>query len=102
MLPMTFRWPRRFSKLAAAFCRDQTGEASTLSLVLIATVLALGATVGLVTFRNQVVQELGDVSVSLELLDQSFDAGAYGSYTDTPPASATDTSNQPPDSIGFP
>jgi hypothetical protein len=102
MLPTPFRWPRWFSKLAAAFCRDQAGEASTLSLVLIATVLALGATVGLVTFRNQVVQELGDVAVSLERLDQSFDAGPYGSYTDTIPATATDTANQPPDSIGFP
>lgn len=102
MLPAPFRWPRWFSKLAAAFCRDQAGEASTLSLVLIATVLALGATVGLVTFRNQVVQELGDVSVSLELLNQSFDAGAYGSYVDTPPASAIDNEEVPPDSIGFP
>ncbi len=102
MLPLLYRWPRSFTKLPAAFWRDQAGEASTLSLVLIATVLALGATVGLVTFRNQVVQELGDVAVSLERLDQSFDAGPYGFYTDTIPPTAIDTANQPPDSIGFP
>lgn len=102
MLRVLFRRPKILTNLAAAFWRDQGGEASTLSLVLIATVLALGATVGLVTFRNQVVQELGDVAVSLERLDQSFDAGPYGSYTDTIPATTTDTANQPPDSIGFP
>jgi hypothetical protein len=101
MISETFRGLVAFRAQSARFWRDQVGETSTLSLILIATVLALGATVGLVTLRDQVVQELGDVSVSLERLDQSFDAGAYGSYTDTPlPPQPTDGS--PSDSIGFP
>lgn len=82
-----------------ALVRDESGETSVLSLVLICTIIAIGATVGLTTFRDQVTQELGDISVAIESLDQSFDAGPYGSFADTVPPAPTE--NSPPDSIGF-
>lgn len=78
---------------------DQSGETSILSLVLICTIIAIGATVGLTTFRDQLVQELGDLSVAIESLNQSFTAGPYGTFTDTVPPAPT--AGSPPDSIGF-
>ncbi len=82
-----------------ALWNDQGGETSTLSLILICTIIAIGATVGLTAFRDQVVQELGDLSVAIESLDQSFNAGSCGSFADTvPPAPIP---GAPPDSIGF-
>lgn len=85
---------------------DQSGETSVMSLVLICTIVAIGATVGLTTFRDQLVQEFGDLAVAIENLDQSFDAGDYGSYVDrhagSPPTFPKDNPNDPPDGIGFP
>jgi hypothetical protein len=75
-----------------AFWSDQSGETSVLSLVLICTIIAIGATVGLTAYRDQVVQELGDLSLAIESLDQSFNAGSCGSFVDSVP---TD------DGIGF-
>ena len=74
------------------FWNDQSGETSIMSLVLICAILVIGVTVGLASFRDQVVQELGDLSLAIESLDQSFDAGPCGSFADTVP---TD------DGIGF-
>jgi hypothetical protein len=94
--------PRFFRQVrcrSLAFWNDQSGETSILSLVLICTIIAIGATVGLTTFRDQVVQELGDVSVAIESLDQSFNAGSYGTFADTVPPPPT--AGSPPDSIGF-
>jgi len=79
--------------------RDERGEATAMSLILIGTILALGAIVGLATFRDQLVQEFGDLSVAIERLDQSFSSPYYGTYIDT--VTATDTPGQPPDSLGF-
>jgi len=82
-----------------ALVRDESGETSIVSLVLICTIIAIGTTVGLVKFRDQVTQELGDVSVAIESLDQSFDAGPYGSFADTVPPAPVE--HDPPDSISF-
>ena len=43
-----------------------------MSLIFITAITALGAVVGLVVLRNQVVQEFGDIAVALDQLDQSF------------------------------
>jgi len=77
-----------------ALWSDQSGEASIMSLVLICTVIAIGATVGLTTLRDQIALEFGDVAMAIESLDQSFDAGPYGTYTDPGPS--------PPPFIDFP
>ena len=78
---------------------DESGETSILSLVLICTIIAIGATVGLTAFRDELVQEFGDLSVAIESLNQSFNAGPCGSFADTVPPAPTPGS--PPDSIGF-
>ena len=75
---------RRVRSRLTALWNDQSGETSVLSLVLICTIIAIGATVGLTAYRDQVVQELGDLSVAIESLNQSFTAGPYGTFTDTP------------------
>jgi hypothetical protein len=77
----------QFRSWTHTFWSDQSGEASTMSLILICTIIAIGATVGLTTLRDQVTLEFGDVALAIENLDQSFDAGAYGSYVDPGPSS---------------
>jgi hypothetical protein len=74
---------------------DQSGETSIISLVLICTIIAIGATVGLTTFRDQVVLELGDLALAIRSLDQSYTAAGYGTFTDPGPF-------PPPNTIGFP
>lgn len=59
-------------KLIAHLWRDQRGGVPVVSLILIYVIVVLGVTVGLITFRDQVVQEYGDVSVALDHLDQSW------------------------------
>lgn len=65
--------------------QDQRGDASAASLMIMVTVVALGAIVGLTTFRDQVVQEFGDLATAIDSLDQSFSAGSLGSYADPGP-----------------
>ena len=88
------RFFRQLRSYPHALWNDQSGETSTLSLVLICTIIAIGATVGLTAYRDQVVQEFGDLSVAIESLNQSFTAGPYGTFTDPGPF-------PPDDGIGF-
>lgn len=53
--------------------KDQRGAIPAVSALLLYTILVLGVTVGLVTLRNQFVQEFGDLSVALDHLDQSWE-----------------------------
>ena len=96
----TIRFFRQFQSRARVLWSDEHGETSTLSLILICTIIAIGATVGLAALRDQLVQEFGDLGVAVESLDQNFSAGPYGEYLDdtVPPAP---TPGSPPDSIGF-
>jgi Flp pilus assembly pilin Flp len=73
---------------------DNSGAASAMSVILITTILALGCIVGLTTLRDQIVQELGDVSIALENLNQSYST-ASGTFTDTGPF-PTDPPNAEP------
>ena len=88
------RFFRQLRSYPHALWKDRSGETSVLSLVLICTIIAIGATVGLTAYRDQVVQELGDLSVAIESLDQSFTAGPYGTFADPGPF-------PPEDGIGF-
>lgn len=84
--------------------RDQRGELTALGVILIYTVLALGAIVGLVALRNQIVQEFGDLAVGLRNLDQSFSVvicGTTHEYVDTETNSLLDPANQPPAGINL-
>ncbi len=50
---------------------DETGFVVSTELILIATVLVIGMLVGLVSVRDQVVQELGDVAAAISDVDES-------------------------------
>lgn len=52
--------------------RDQRGFVATTDLILIVSIAVLGMIVGLVTFRNSVVQEFGDLATALGRLNQSY------------------------------
>jgi len=54
---------------------DEKGYVFSAELVLVATTLVVGLTVGLVSLRNQVVQELADVGQSIGSLNQSYSFG---------------------------
>lgn len=52
--------------------RDERGFTAPASLILVTTIVALGAIVGLAYFRDQITQQFGDAAVALDRLDQSF------------------------------
>ena len=77
--------------------RDTTAAAEVPQLVLVVTVLAIGITVGLASFRDMVVQAFGDVAIALENLDQSFSVtidGETRQFVDSPPV--LDPEGEPP------
>ncbi len=51
---------------------DEAGFVVSSELVLIATILVIGMITGLVTVRDQVVQELADVAGAISDVDQSY------------------------------
>ena len=53
--------------------RDQRGFVNTTDLILLTTLLALGAVVGLASLRNQVVQEFDDLGKAAAALNQSYE-----------------------------
>lgn len=63
---------RSVVSLVARFWSDDQGFVVSSELILIATVIVLGAVVGLSTFREQLVQELGDAALGIGALDQSY------------------------------
>lgn len=52
--------------------QDEAGFIVSAELVLVATVVVIGMLVGLVTIRDQVVQELADVADAVSEVDQSY------------------------------
>ena len=54
---------------------DEAGFIVSAELVLVATILVIGMIVGLVSVRNQVVQELVDVAQAIGNLSQSYGFG---------------------------
>jgi hypothetical protein len=82
-------------RFAVKLWRDERGITGAMGLLLLVTLVAIGAIVGLATLRDQIVQEMGDMAVALESLDQSYSGGPYGSYTD-PPTTLTDPLNAEP------
>ena len=89
-------------KLASQLWHDDDGGTYAFSVIIFTTVVGIGAITGLSTVRDQIVQQFGDIAVALENLDQSYDAGIYGSYTSSvEPAPPVDISGNPPDGIAF-
>jgi hypothetical protein len=70
---------------------DETGFIISAELVLVATILVIGLIVGMVSLRNQVVEELVDVGQAIGALSQSYafagtlgfpGCGSIGAWTD--------------------
>jgi hypothetical protein len=51
---------------------DESGFIVSTDLILISSILVIGLLVGLVSLRDQIVQELGDVAVAVGNLNQSY------------------------------
>jgi len=51
---------------------DEAGFVISSELVMVATVVVIGMVTGLVTVRNQVVEELGDLATSQAVANQSY------------------------------
>lgn len=64
--------------LAAEFVEDDRGFTASMELVLMATILIIGMIVGLTTWRDTVVQELGDSAAAVSELNQGY---SYDSTT---------------------
>ncbi len=52
--------------------RDRAGFVATTDLILMSSILVIGMIVGLVAFRDQVVQEFGDLATAVGRLNQSY------------------------------
>ena len=57
---------------------DTEGSLSPVGLLLVITILVVGMLPGLVTFRDHVIQEFGDLAVAIESLDQSYSMTVMG------------------------
>jgi Flp pilus assembly pilin Flp len=94
-------------KIVLRLWRDERGSQEAFAWLLIAVVIALGGIAGLTPVRDQIVQELGDLSVALESLNQSYSAAIItpsativSQYTD-PPTTLTDPPGAAPAGIEF-
>lgn len=65
--------------------RDQSGVVNTTDVILMTAILAIGMIVGLVSLRNQVVQELTDVASAVGFLNQGYSYEGNVSNTDLDP-----------------
>ena len=63
------------------FWSDEAGFIVSAELVLIATILVLGMIVGLVSVRDQVVQELGDIAIAIGVINQSYSFSGITGHT---------------------
>ena len=64
--------------------RDETGFLATTDLIFLAVIVVIGTIVGLTTFRDQVVQEFGDLATAVGRLNQSYSYEGCGeeNYSD--------------------
>lgn len=60
---------------------DDAGVILSAELVLVATILVLGMLVGLVTIRDSVVQELGDIAQAFGTIGQDYSFSAVSGHT---------------------
>lgn len=70
--------------------RETEGAVQTAELVLIGTLLGLGAIVGLSTLRVAIVEELADTAAAISAINQSFSSSG-SSFNDNQPTCTTVT-----------
>lgn len=78
----------RLNQIAIRLWREESGSTSVVALILVTTIVCVGAVAGLATFRNQIVQEFGDMGVAIDNLDHSF---SYTIEVDTDDDGTVDT-----------
>jgi len=72
-----------FSSTAKQLWDDESGFVVSTDLILISSILVIGLLVGLVSVRDQIVQELGDMAVAVGNLNQSYSFAAHAvTYVD--------------------
>lgn len=82
---------------------DEAGFIVSAELVLIATILVLGMIVGLVSVRDQVVQELGDIAIAFGRINTSYSfSGITGHTSSTAGSIFADTTDVCDESAGLP
>lgn len=86
--------------------RDEHGSVASAEILLITTILGLGAISGLTTFRDQVTMELADAATAFARINQSYSLGAISGVGFSFAGSTfTDTldfcQNNPPDTPGM-
>ena len=85
--------------------KDEAGFVVSADLLLISCILVLGLMVGLVSLRDQIVQELGDVGAAFAVLNQGYTWAAVTGHTSTIAGSAmfdaTDFCDDDPEPVGF-
>jgi hypothetical protein len=87
-----------------SFYDDEVGSLYTMEVIFVSLLLVFGAIAGLTSYRDGVVQELGDTSVAISRINQSFSydlivAGGgtvTRSFTDTGTATLTDPAGTAP------
>lgn len=82
------------------FWSDEAGFIVSAELVLIATILVLGMIVGLVSVRDQVVQELGDIAYAIGLINTSYSFSGITGHTSSTAGSAFDDTTDNCDGAG--
>ena len=63
---------KKISRFGQRLWTDSSGFVVSGEYILLTTLLVIGMVVGVVTFRDQIVQEFGDVSDAMESLNQSY------------------------------
>lgn len=61
-----------FDKFILGLWLDVRGGLAPMDMILVTSLTAIGAMIGLAVIRDAVVQEMGDVAVALDNVDQSF------------------------------
>ena len=62
----------RLLHFLARYWWDERGTVSPMATILLTTILGLGVMVGLVSLRDQMLQQFGDVAVALRHLQQAY------------------------------
>jgi hypothetical protein len=63
-------------KIGKRLWRDERAFVASMDLLLISSILVLGLIVGLVSLRDQIVQEFGDMAVAIGNLNQGYSFAA--------------------------
>jgi hypothetical protein len=97
-----FATPAAIMKFRKQLWTNECGFVNAAAYMFVVTILLIGMVAGLTSFRDQLVQELGDLAVGLENIDQSYSFeinGTISEYED--PDGPEDVACDPPGGISL-